>query len=234
MDVRVDAAGRDDLTLAGHDIGAAADHHARGDAVHDVRAAGLADADNEPVLDANVGLVDARPVDYEGVCDDDVERVGVAAARGLPHALAQRLAAAKLALVAVGRQVALDADPEVRVGQAHQVARRGTKHGGVGGAFHAKDINVRRVAPGLLGSVGEAGGDEAGENVVEAPGLDGARRETVAAADDARAANLYQRHRLGVAGLEAHRCAGGDVEPEAVGARAIKLELWVRLDEVVM
>ena len=63
VDVRVDAAGRDDQPLAGDGLGRDADDHARRDARHHVGVAGLADAGDAPALDADVGLVDAGPVD---------------------------------------------------------------------------------------------------------------------------------------------------------------------------
>ncbi len=59
-------------------------------------------------------------------------------------------------------------------------------------------------------------------------------REVVAAADGAAAADLHERHGLGVAGLEAHRRAGGDVEAAAVRQLAVERELGVRLNEVVV
>ena len=233
MDVGVDAAGGDNLSLAGNDVGAAADDHAGGDAVHDVGAPGLADADDDARLDANVGLVDAGPVDYEGVGDDDVEGVGVGAAGGLAHALAQRLAAAKLALVAVRGQVGADLDPEVGAAEADEVAGGGAEHGGVGGAVHLEHVDVDRVEQGV-GGVGEAGGLEGGDDGVGAGHVDGARGEPVAAADDAAAGDGDEGDRLCVAGLEAHRGAGGDVEAAAVGLGPVELELGVHLDEVVV
>ena len=48
---------------------------------HHVRVAGLADAGDAAVLDADVGLVDAGPVDDQRVGDDAVERLGVGDAR---------------------------------------------------------------------------------------------------------------------------------------------------------
>lgn len=235
MDVGVNATGGDNLALGGDDVGTAADNHVGGDAVHDVRAPGLANADNEAVLDANVGLVDAGPVDNQGVGNDDVERLGVAAARGLAHALAQRLAAAKLALVAVRGHVALDLDPEVGVAEADEVAGGGAEHGGVGGAVHLEHVDVDGVAARVgLGDMREPGRLQTGHDVSRAPALDDARGEAVAAAHNAPAAHLDERHRLGVARLEAHRGACRNVQPVAVRAPAVKLQLRVDLDEVVV
>ena len=52
MDVRIDAAGGEDVPFAGEDLGAGADLHARRDPIHQVAIAGFADAGDLPVLDA--------------------------------------------------------------------------------------------------------------------------------------------------------------------------------------
>ncbi len=71
MDVRVEAAGGEDLALAGDRLGARADDDV--DAGLDVRIAGLADAGDPAVLDADVGLDDAPVVDDQRVGDDRVD-----------------------------------------------------------------------------------------------------------------------------------------------------------------
>ena len=119
VDVAVDAAGRGDQALAGDDLGPGADHQPVGDAVHDVRVAGLADTDDAAVVDADVGLDDAdQGIEDDGVRDDQVERAGgVREARRLGHPVPDGLAAAEDRLVAGHGQVALDLADEVRVGQ---------------------------------------------------------------------------------------------------------------------
>ncbi len=57
VDMRVEAAGGEDLALAGDDLGAGADDD--GDAGLGVRIAGLADGGDAAVLQADIGLVDA-------------------------------------------------------------------------------------------------------------------------------------------------------------------------------
>ena len=65
-------------------------------------------------------------IDDHGVGDDDVEHPGRAGgADGLAHAVADDLAPTELRLFARRREVALDADEQVRVGQAHPVSRGG-------------------------------------------------------------------------------------------------------------
>ena len=71
VDVRVEAAGGEDLALAGDHLGAGPDDD--GDAGLDVRIAGLADRRDAPVLDADVGLHDAPMVEDDGVGDDGVD-----------------------------------------------------------------------------------------------------------------------------------------------------------------
>ena len=57
VDVRVEAAGGEDLAIAGDDLGAGADDD--GDAILRVRIAGLADGSNATVPEADIGLEDA-------------------------------------------------------------------------------------------------------------------------------------------------------------------------------
>ena len=72
VDVGVDAAGGDDLALAGDGLGAGADDDV--DAGLDVGVAGLADGGDAAVLDADVGLDDAPVVEDQRVGDDGVDR----------------------------------------------------------------------------------------------------------------------------------------------------------------
>ena len=90
------------------------------DAVHDRRVAGLADADDAAVLDADVALDDAEHrIDHHGVADHHVERArGAVVAGGEPHAVAQRLAAAVQALVARDRVSRARSRPAARCRRA--------------------------------------------------------------------------------------------------------------------
>jgi hypothetical protein len=56
---------------------------------------------------------------------------GVADAGGLPHAVAQHLPAAELALVAVRRRVALDFGNELGITQSHAIAGCRSENAGV-------------------------------------------------------------------------------------------------------
>lgn len=71
-------------------------------------------------------------------------------------------------------------------------------------------------------------------NAIDLRGIDGSVSKTVAAADNVVARDLDERDGLGVTGLEADGCAGGDVETEAVGAGAVEGEEGVGFDEVVV
>jgi hypothetical protein len=129
MDVAVDAAGGDDHSLAGDDLGTPADgnRHAR----LDVRIAGLADAGDASALDGDVGLDDSPVVDDQRVGDHRVGDIG-SKLLALPHAVADDLAAAELDLLAVDGEIVLDGDPQLGVGQAHAVADGRAEHLGIG------------------------------------------------------------------------------------------------------
>ena len=70
----VDRAGGDDRAVAGQDLGRRPDHQRRIDAVHRVGVAGLADADDAAVADADVGLDDAPVVEDDRAGDHEVGR----------------------------------------------------------------------------------------------------------------------------------------------------------------
>src|SRR5208282_92676 len=119
MNMRVDAAGGDNHALAGDDLGARAD-----DDVHprlDVGITRLAQPRDRPVLDRDIALDDAPPIDDQRIGDHRVRAV-LGAALALAHAIANHLAAAELDLLAVDGEVALDLDDEVRIGQANAIA----------------------------------------------------------------------------------------------------------------
>ncbi len=132
MDMRVDAAGGDDAALAGDRLGARPDHDV--DARLDIGVAGLADAGDAAVVDADIGLDDAPMVEDHGVGDDGVDRPLGAAPLALPHAVADDLAAAEFDFLAVDRAVALDLDDELGVGEPQPVAGGRAEHPGIGGA----------------------------------------------------------------------------------------------------
>ena len=141
MDVRVDAAGGGDEPLARDDLRARADDDV--DAGLHVGIAGLADAGDAAVLEADVGLDDAPVIDDERVGDDGVGDVR-GGALALAHAVADDLAAAELHFLAVDGVVALDFDDELGVAEPHAIARGGAVHLGVGAAV---DAGVMAASP---------------------------------------------------------------------------------------
>ena len=119
MDVGIDAACRQDLAFAGNDVGAGPDDD--GDARLDVRIAGLADAGDAAILDADIGFHDAPMVEDDRIGDHHIGDLG-GETLALPHAVADDLAAAEGHFVAVDRVVLLDLDDQRRVGEPHPVA----------------------------------------------------------------------------------------------------------------
>jgi hypothetical protein len=108
-------------------------------AVHRVGVAGLAQGDDATVRDADVGLDDPPVVEHDRSGDHQVGRALGGGATGLSHRLTDDLAAAEDRLVAgasgAARQVVLDLDEQVGVGQSDPVARGGPVQRGVAGAF---------------------------------------------------------------------------------------------------
>ena len=103
VDVAVDGAGGEDAPVAGDDLGGRADDQRRVDPVHGVGVAGLAQPDDAPVADADVGLHHAPVVEDDGPGDDGVGRPLGPGGPALAHRLPDDLAPAEHGLVAARR-----------------------------------------------------------------------------------------------------------------------------------
>ncbi len=121
--------------FAGDDLRAGADDDV--DARLDVGIAGLADGRDAAVLDGDIRLHDSPMVEDQRIGDDGVDRAGGTAPLALAHAVADHLAAAELHLLAIDREIALDLDEELGIGQADAVAGGGPEHIGIGAAGDA-------------------------------------------------------------------------------------------------
>ena len=105
------------------------------------------------VAQADVGLVDAGPVDDQRVGDDGVDGALGARRLGLAHAVADHLAAAELHLLAVGGEVAFDLDDRGRC-----------RRGGPGRRWSGRTCRRRRRGrSGGHGRPFRAGGEVAGD-----------------------------------------------------------------------
>jgi hypothetical protein len=198
-------------------------HHVGVDAVHDIWVACFPDTDDMAIFDSNIGLEDAGPINYEGVCNDGVQTFGVRASSCLSHALSECFAASERAFVSIRGHIFLHLDPEVCSAQAYAIARRGAEHGNVSLALHGEGVDVCSVAQRLRFMKEAASLESLHDTTRDSCILDVTRRNPVTTLDDLVTANLYQSDRFGVAGFEADRRAGGNVEPVAMRAYAIEL-----------
>jgi len=132
VDVRVDAAGRDDAAFAGDRFGAGSDHDV--DPGLDIGVAGLADTADAAVANADIGLDDAPMVEDHGIGDDGVDGTVGAGRLPLPHAVADHLAAAELDLLAINCAIAFDLDNQLGVGEPQPIACGRAEHRGISGA----------------------------------------------------------------------------------------------------
>src|ERR1051326_2673458 len=132
VNVAVDAAGRDDLALAGDDLGTGTDNDV--DAGLNVGISLAGDAADPAVANAEIGLDDAPMIEDHGIRDDRIDRALGARALPLPHAVADHLAATELDLLAIDRAVAFDLDDQFGIGEANAIADCRTEHRGIAGA----------------------------------------------------------------------------------------------------
>ena len=158
----------------------------------------------------------------ERVGDDAVERVVVADARRLAHAVAQHLAAAELALVAVDGVVAFDFGDEVRVAEADAVARRRAEDVRRSGDRQMRMAHVEAFT--VRGSTVHGSRSR----------FSNSRAKSLPPRMTPRARDRDERDGSRLAGLEAHGGAGRDVEAHAVGGAAVEVERAVRFDEVIV
>ena len=151
MDMRVEAAGGEDLALARDHLGAGTDDN--GDARLNVRIAGLADRMDLAVLQPDIGLHDAPVIEDHRIGDDGIDRALLAGHLRLAHAVADHLAAAEFHLLAIDGEVLLHLDDDVGVGETHAVAGRRAEHVGVeiAGDFDRHDeVSLRALFGGSL------------------------------------------------------------------------------------
>src|SRR5262249_17137889 len=126
MHVHVDAAGCDDLPFAGDDLGAWADDDR--DVLLDIGISGLANRRDPSAPDADVGLHDSPVIDDQRIRDHGVDRAVGSSALRLPHAVANDLPAAEFHFLTVRREVSLDLDDEVGIGETNPVADGRAEH----------------------------------------------------------------------------------------------------------
>ena len=98
--------------------------------------AGLADGEDVPVLDADIGFDDAPMIENQRVGDDGVDRALLVGDLALAHAVADHFAAAEFHFLAVDAKILFDLDDEIGVGKPHAIAGGRTEHVGVDGAAH--------------------------------------------------------------------------------------------------
>mmetsp|Transcript_11918 Transcript_11918/g.25924 ORF Transcript_11918/g.25924 Transcript_11918/m.25924 type:complete len:507 (-) Transcript_11918:121-1641(-) len=194
-------------------------------AVHEVGIARLADVVDAISLDPDVGLDDPqRGVEDDGVGDDAIEGEGGGDGGHLSHSLAEGLAPAEFALVAVVGEVGFDAEEEGGVSEAEAVAGGGAVGVGVGGAGdEPRGTEVLREG-GVAedDSVGGLFSLHAGFDFVPAVGMGRSVGEAVAADDVAIASDVDEGDRFGFSRFESDGGAGGDVETPSQGELAVE------------
>src|SRR5262245_24119512 len=151
MHVHVDTARRDDLSFTGDYLGAWSDDD--GDPRLGVRIAGFADRYDSTVFDADVSLHDSPVIEDQRIRDHRVDRAIGSRALRLSHTVTDDFAAPELHLLAVGREVLLDLDDEVRIRKSELVADRRPEHVRVRRAAHlmGHDISSLTVPGSRLG-----------------------------------------------------------------------------------
>ena len=205
MNVRIDAAGREDVAFTGDRFGSWPHHD--GHPFLGVGVACLPDSHDAAVLQADIRFDDAPPVENQGVGDHRVNGACGPGCLGLAHAVTNDFAAAEFHLIAVNGVVLLDLEDQFSVGESDPVACCGAIGLGVGLAGNA---------------VGhESGVKRSVDLAVEAHHPTGSGKGN-------------QVHIATVAWLEADGRSGRNVEALAPGGDAVEQQCGVGLGEVEM
>ena len=109
---------------------------------HNIGITRLANTGNMPVLNPNIRFVYPRIINDKRIGNNEIQRPILRHTRSLPHAIAQHLAPAKLALIAVNRIIVLHLNDEMGIAQLNAVSRSGTVHTGI-----SDSINLRHLEP---------------------------------------------------------------------------------------
>lgn len=232
--MRVDSSGRQYFTFAGYNVCARPDNQIRIHPVHRIRVPGLPDADDVAFFDTDIRLEDTTPVNDKGVRDHQVEALRISSSARLANSIAQRLASAESALVAVAGQILFDPHPQIGRRKADYVANRGSIHRSVRLSVHGTGFDML-VFPGrIFRRVVELLLFQTTKNRVRHGEIDSAGRDAASTSDGLEASDLHQGYSFRVSRLEADRCAGRNVEVTTVRLQAVEIQVRVRLDEVEM
>ena len=129
VNMRIDAAGGDDLAFCGNNFRGRADRDR--DVGLNIRVAGFADGEDPSIFDADIGFNDPPVIDDQGIGQHQIRAPG---GKHLPlsHTVADHFTAAEFDLFAVGGQIIFNLDPQLGVRQANFIAGGGAEHVGIG------------------------------------------------------------------------------------------------------
>ena len=147
VNVRVDCSSGDDEFLSSDNFCRRAHDEVFVHTSHHVWVSRLADTADDTVLDSDIRLVDSRPVDNEGICDEEVNALRRWPIGRLSHPLSNHLAyqtfraftatmlleltSTKLAFISVYRLVSFDFDPQLGISKANKVTSGRPEHGSI-------------------------------------------------------------------------------------------------------
>lgn len=234
MDVAVKATIGDDLFLSSNDIGVGADYHVRVNTVHDVRVASFANSYDNTILDTDISLIDTSVINNQSIGEDQVQAVDIRASRGLTHAIANTLTAAKGALVAISGKVFLNSDPQIGGTQADEVTGGGAKHGDVSFTLESEQVKVSGITSRLWGVMEPTLLQFLDKTFGNPSIMEGASSKTITSLDNLVSADLNEIDGLGVTRLETDRGSSSNVQSVAKGSDTIKVQQRIGLDKVVV
>src|SRR5262245_3950289 len=135
MDVRVDAAGSNDLSLTRDHFGSWSNNDVN--VWLYIWVTGFPDGCYQTISDSDICLHNAPVVQNKGVGNDRINGPLLAGTLRLAHAITNYLPTSELHLFAVDGKILLYLDHEIRVRQAQSVANGWTKHLRVGCTTHS-------------------------------------------------------------------------------------------------
>src|SRR5882724_2673750 len=134
MDMRVDAAGGDNVTFTGDHLSSWSNDY-RDVRLH-VGITSFPNCTNAAVFDGDICLHNSPVIENQGVSDDCIHCALAARTLRLAHAVANDLPPSELHLLTIDRVVLLYFNNDVGIRQAHSVANGWAKHLRVRGTVH--------------------------------------------------------------------------------------------------
>jgi len=128
VNVRVNAASRQNQPFARNGLRAGAEHKRRCNAIHNIRVAGFSDTADFAVLDADIRFINAGAVNDQNVCNHGIRTFPIGHTARLSHAVTQGFSSAEFGFIAVNGKVLFHLDNQRSIRKPDPIACGRAEH----------------------------------------------------------------------------------------------------------